>query len=33
MGIDESLIRVSVGIEDGEDLITDLQQAFAGVDG
>jgi O-acetylhomoserine (thiol)-lyase len=33
MGIDESLIRISVGIEDGEDLIADLQQAFAGLDG
>ena len=31
MGIDESLIRISVGIEDGEDLIADLQQAFAGL--
>ncbi len=30
MGIDESLIRVSVGIEDGEDLVADLQQAFVG---
>ena len=33
MGIDESLIRISVGIEDGEDLIADLQQAFAGLGG
>jgi O-acetylhomoserine (thiol)-lyase len=30
MGIDESLIRLSVGIEDTEDLIADLQNAFAG---
>lgn len=33
MGIDESLIRISVGIEDTEDLIADLQQAFAGLGG
>ncbi|MEM7079954.1 MAG: cystathionine gamma-synthase family protein [Pseudomonadota bacterium] len=29
MGIRDSLIRVSVGIEDTEDLIADLEQAFA----
>lgn len=28
LGIDDSLIRLSVGIEDSEDLITDLDQAF-----
>ena len=28
MGIDESLIRISVGIEDSEELVADLQQAF-----
>jgi len=28
MGIDESLIRISVGIEDPEDLIGDFQQAL-----
>ena len=28
MGIDESLIRISVGIEDSEDLVADLQEAF-----
>jgi cystathionine gamma-lyase len=28
IGISESLIRVSVGIEDVEDLIADLEQAF-----
>jgi O-acetylhomoserine (thiol)-lyase len=28
MGIDDSLIRISVGIEDEEDLLTDLEQAF-----
>ena len=28
MGIDESLIRLSVGIEDPEDLIGDFQQAL-----
>ena len=29
LGIDDSLIRLSVGIEDGDDLIADLKQAFA----
>lgn len=29
LGIDDSLIRLSVGIEDGEDLIADLDQALA----
>jgi O-acetylhomoserine (thiol)-lyase len=29
MGIAESLIRVSVGIEDTEDLLEDFKQAFA----
>lgn len=29
MGIDDSLIRLSVGIEDADDLIEDLNQAFA----
>jgi cystathionine gamma-lyase len=28
LGIDEGLIRLSVGVEDGEDLIADLEQAF-----
>lgn len=28
LGIDDSLIRLSVGIEDSQDLITDLDQAF-----
>jgi O-acetylhomoserine (thiol)-lyase len=28
MGIADSLIRISVGIEDSEDLIADFQQAF-----
>jgi len=27
-GLKDSLIRVSVGIEDAEDLIADLEQAF-----
>ena len=27
-GISESLLRISVGIEDGDDLISDLEQAF-----
>ena len=30
LGITDSLIRISVGLEDVEDLIEDLQQAFAG---
>ena len=30
MGIDESLIRISVGIEDTDDLLEDLERAFAG---
>ena len=29
IGIDDSLIRLSVGIEDADDLITDLEQALA----
>jgi O-acetylhomoserine (thiol)-lyase len=28
MGIDDSLIRISVGIEDTEDLINDFDQAL-----
>ena len=28
LGIDEKLLRLSVGIEDAEDLINDLRQAF-----
>lgn len=31
LGIDDSLIRLSVGIEDLEDLLSDLKQAFAKV--
>jgi O-acetylhomoserine (thiol)-lyase len=30
MGIDDSLIRISVGIEEADDLIEDLTQAFDG---
>jgi len=30
MGITDSLVRLSVGIEDGDDLIADLEQALAG---
>ena len=33
MGIADSLIRLSVGIEDGEDLIADFAQAFGGPQG
>jgi O-acetylhomoserine (thiol)-lyase len=29
MGIADSLIRISVGIEDGDDLIADFRQALA----
>lgn len=31
MGIDENLIRISTGIEDGEDLLHDFAQALGGV--
>jgi cystathionine beta-lyase/cystathionine gamma-synthase len=31
MGITPDLVRISVGIEDVEDLIGDLEQALAGV--
>ena len=27
-GIGEGLLRLSIGIEDGEDLVTDLEQAL-----
>jgi cystathionine beta-lyase/cystathionine gamma-synthase len=30
MGIDDSLIRISVGIEEPEDLLNDFEQALAG---
>ena len=30
LGIDDSLIRLSVGIEDLEDLMADLKQALSG---
>ncbi|HEX9302397.1 MAG TPA: PLP-dependent transferase, partial [Casimicrobiaceae bacterium] len=30
MGINDSLIRISVGIEDSEDLLADFAQALAG---
>jgi O-acetylhomoserine (thiol)-lyase len=33
MGIDDSLIRISVGIEDEQDLIGDLDKAFAAAGG
>ncbi len=33
MGIPESLIRYSTGIENANDLIADLEQALAGEDG
>jgi cystathionine beta-lyase/cystathionine gamma-synthase len=28
LGISDNLIRLSIGIEDGEDLVTDLDQAL-----
>jgi cystathionine gamma-lyase len=28
LGISDSLVRLSVGIEDGDDLIADLEQAL-----
>ena len=31
MGIEDSLIRISVGIEETDDLLDDLERAFAGV--
>jgi cystathionine gamma-lyase len=33
LGIDDSLIRLSVGVEDVDDLLEDLKQAFARVNG
>jgi cystathionine beta-lyase/cystathionine gamma-synthase len=33
MGIDESLIRISVGIEEPADLLADFAAAFAAVGG
>ena len=30
IGISDSLVRLSAGIEDGDDLIADLEQALAG---
>jgi cystathionine beta-lyase/cystathionine gamma-synthase len=30
MGLTDSLVRLSCGVEDAEDLIEDLDQAFAG---
>jgi cystathionine beta-lyase/cystathionine gamma-synthase len=31
MGVTEQLIRLSVGIENADDLIADLEQAFSAV--
>jgi cystathionine beta-lyase/cystathionine gamma-synthase len=31
LGITEGLIRLSCGVEDTEDLLSDVEQAFAGV--
>jgi cystathionine gamma-lyase len=31
MGVSDGLLRVSVGVEDADDLVADLEQAFAGV--
>jgi cystathionine beta-lyase/cystathionine gamma-synthase len=30
-GIRDTLVRISVGVEDGEDLVADLEQALAAV--
>jgi methionine-gamma-lyase len=32
MGISEQMIRLSIGVEDPQDLIADLTQAFAAVE-
>jgi cystathionine beta-lyase/cystathionine gamma-synthase len=32
IGLSDSLIRLSVGVEDGDDLIEDLDQALARVE-
>ena len=31
MGLSEGLVRLSCGVEDGDDLVADLEQAFAGL--
>jgi cystathionine beta-lyase/cystathionine gamma-synthase len=31
LGITDGLIRLSCGVEDAEDLLEDLEQAFAGI--
>jgi cystathionine beta-lyase/cystathionine gamma-synthase len=31
LGITEGLVRLSCGVEDSEDLLADLERAFAGV--
>jgi len=31
LGITDSLVRLSLGIEDGDDLVADLEQALAPV--
>jgi cystathionine gamma-lyase len=33
LGISDSLVRLSVGIEDGDDLLADLEQALEGTPG
>jgi cystathionine beta-lyase/cystathionine gamma-synthase len=33
LGITDGLVRISVGIEDVDDLIADLENAFAGIGG
>jgi cystathionine beta-lyase/cystathionine gamma-synthase len=33
LGLSEGLVRLSCGVEDTQDLIADLEQAFAGIDG
>jgi cystathionine beta-lyase/cystathionine gamma-synthase len=31
MGLSDGLVRLSVGVEDADDLIADLEQALAGL--
>jgi cystathionine gamma-synthase len=31
IGIEEGLVRLALGVEDADELITDLDQAFAGI--
>ena len=33
LGLSEGLVRLSCGVEDTQDLLDDLEQAFEGIDG